>query len=109
MLYYSAQPVEEQLTAQENLYIKKQLKFGAVPESAEVEAFLGREYDRLFLVDTVCDMHQEYVCRLAKSRLSVGPLLERTSYQFDFAVDVEQGSVSHLVDKTIRALDLVSR
>lgn len=109
ILYYSELELAESMPSQEQVYTRKMLKHGIVPTGESIDLFLGKEYDRLFFVDTAIMMQQEFILRLAKCRLCIGPLQVGGDHLFDFSIDIQQKSVSYFVDEVIRALDHMSK
>lgn len=103
VLYSSESSDEHQDT-----YNVKEVSWCGVPKSEIVADFLKKEYDRFFFLDTKMENHQEYICELAKYRLSVGPIIASSDFAFDLSIQLEDMNVKKLFAEIKEGIQLLS-
>lgn len=105
-IYFS--PTKEE-TDLEDVYTLKNLSWAQIPTGINIDQFLQKEYDRLYYLDTQMEKHQLYLYLLAKSKFSIGPLLEQNIESFDLSIELKKMSITTLLSEIKKSLTLLSQ
>ncbi len=91
-----------------NTYNKENISWCGVPTGEKITAFLSKEYDRFYFIDTGMNDHQEYLYRLSKACFTIGPCLTSNSFPFDLSINIEDMSISKLLKEMRHGIEKLS-